>query len=67
MAEQDLAAAYVTGVELECLGAAGSPVLAIILVIAAVGGLAGVGYCYSQKKMCFAAKAEEGGYMEALV
>ena len=40
--------------------------LIIVLVLAAVGGLAGTFYCKQNKKACFAEKAE-GGKFESLI
>ena len=48
--------------------AGGSTGLIVVLVLAAVGGLAGAFYCKQNKKACFADKADqEGGYKETLI
>merc|ERR1719199_2071257 len=48
---------------------AGSAALPIILVLAAIGGLAGAFYCHKNNKACFAKKdaAPEGGFKESLI
>jgi hypothetical protein len=47
---------------------AGSAALPIILVLAAIGGLAGAFYCHKTKKACFAPKdGGEGGAKESLI
>ena len=49
---------------------AGSAVVPIILVLAAIGGLAGTFYCHKTKKACFAPKdgaGGEGGHKETLI
>jgi len=47
--------------------AGGSTGLIVVLVLAAVGGLAGAFYCKQNKKACFAEKTEEGGAFESLI
>merc|ERR1712110_437067 len=50
----------------EAVAAEGNNTLMIVLIVAAVAGLGGVGFCWNQKKLCFAEKSE-GGMKQSLI